>query len=191
MVDKWQNEWIEDDNGRDIYILIPRVKMWIEKWRKEEIIFTGTRPFPTYLYRFNLTTSEFCSCGADIVHSERESEEEGAVEDGMESPPGNSTSQKSSIWWRRKILKSKSINAAGTVRLNRFSKPPLSSDKECRTKGTGISQEITSSDGYVALVKWVDNRSVVLTSNFLGINKEDEDQLWSKESKSFITVKMP
>ncbi|GBN67016.1 Retrovirus-related Pol polyprotein from transposon 297 [Araneus ventricosus] len=89
------------------------------------------------------------------------------------------------------ILKSKSINAAGTARLNRFSKPPLSSDKECRTKGRGFSQEITSLDGDVALVKWVDNRSVVLASNFLGINKEDEVQRWSKESKSFIKVKRP
>ncbi|GBM74764.1 Chimeric ERCC6-PGBD3 protein [Araneus ventricosus] len=89
------------------------------------------------------------------------------------------------------ILKSKSINAAGTARLNRFYKPPLSSDKECRTKGRGFSQEITSLDGDVALVKWVDNRNVVLASNFLGINKEDEVQRWSKESKSFIKVKTP
>ncbi|GBN81161.1 hypothetical protein AVEN_275525-1 [Araneus ventricosus] len=78
------------------------------------------------------------------------------------------------------ILKSKSINAAGTVRINRFSKLPLSSDKEFGTKGRDFSQEISSLDGDVPLSKWLDNKSVVLASNFLGINKEYEDQLWSK-----------
>ncbi|GBO17571.1 hypothetical protein AVEN_164617-1 [Araneus ventricosus] len=89
------------------------------------------------------------------------------------------------------ILKSKSINAAGTVRLNRFSKPPLFPGKKCRTKGKGFLQEISSLEGDVALVKWLDNRSVVLASNFLGINKEDEVQRWSKESNFFIKVKRP
>ncbi|GBL75306.1 hypothetical protein AVEN_194523-1 [Araneus ventricosus] len=38
--------------------------MRMESWRRGEIIFfTGHSPFPTYLYRFNLTTSEYCSCG--------------------------------------------------------------------------------------------------------------------------------
>ncbi|GBO23248.1 hypothetical protein AVEN_153677-1 [Araneus ventricosus] len=82
-------------------------------------------------------------------------------------------------------------NSAGTVRLNRFSKPPLSPDKECRTKGRGFSQEITSLDGDVAFVKWLDNISVVLASNYLGIYKEDEVQRRSKESKFFIKVKRP
>ncbi|GBM63762.1 Pro-Pol polyprotein [Araneus ventricosus] len=38
--------------------------MRMEPWRREEIIFfTVHGPFPTYLHRFNLTTSEYCSCG--------------------------------------------------------------------------------------------------------------------------------
>ncbi|GBM94067.1 hypothetical protein AVEN_240818-1 [Araneus ventricosus] len=38
--------------------------MRMEPWRREEIIFfTGHGPFPTYLHRFNLITSEYCSCG--------------------------------------------------------------------------------------------------------------------------------
>ncbi|GBN64868.1 hypothetical protein AVEN_111570-1 [Araneus ventricosus] len=41
--------------------------------------------------------------GADIVHSESEDEKEGAVENGTEIPPGDSTSPKRSIKWRHKI----------------------------------------------------------------------------------------
>ncbi|GBM64577.1 hypothetical protein AVEN_56551-1 [Araneus ventricosus] len=63
MFDKWQNEWTEGVTGRDIYNLIPRVKMRMEPWRKEEIIFVGHRQFPTYLHGFNLITSEYCNCG--------------------------------------------------------------------------------------------------------------------------------
>ncbi|GBN52277.1 hypothetical protein AVEN_253199-1 [Araneus ventricosus] len=64
MLDKWQNEWSEGVTGRDVDNLIPRVKMRMESWRREEIIFfTGHGPFHTYLHRFNLITSEYCSCG--------------------------------------------------------------------------------------------------------------------------------
>ncbi|GBM75881.1 hypothetical protein AVEN_188073-1 [Araneus ventricosus] len=64
MLDKWQNEWTEGVAGRDIYNLIRRVKMRTEPWKREEIIFfTGHGPFPTYLHRFNLITSEYCSYG--------------------------------------------------------------------------------------------------------------------------------
>ncbi|GBN04783.1 hypothetical protein AVEN_120882-1 [Araneus ventricosus] len=64
MLEKWQNEWTGGVTGRDIYNLIPRVKMRMEPWRRKEVIFfTGHGPFPTYLYTFNLITSKYCSCG--------------------------------------------------------------------------------------------------------------------------------
>ncbi|GBL91788.1 hypothetical protein AVEN_71421-1 [Araneus ventricosus] len=38
--------------------------MRTESWRREEkTFFTGHGPFPTYVHRFNLITSEYCSCG--------------------------------------------------------------------------------------------------------------------------------
>ncbi|GBM85068.1 hypothetical protein AVEN_109370-1 [Araneus ventricosus] len=64
MLDKWQNEWTDGVTGRDIYNLIPRVKIRMVSWRREDIIFfTGHGPFPNYLYRFNLTTTEYCCYG--------------------------------------------------------------------------------------------------------------------------------
>ncbi|GBN24965.1 hypothetical protein AVEN_245943-1 [Araneus ventricosus] len=64
MLDKCQNARAEGVTGRDIYNLVPRVKMRMEPWRREEIIFfAGHGPFPTYLNRFNLITSEYYCCG--------------------------------------------------------------------------------------------------------------------------------
>lgn len=48
----------------------------------------------------------------------------------------------------------KKINAAGTIRVNRFNKPNFSSDTEMRKKGRGSSEEFTSRDGSIVLVKW-------------------------------------
>lgn len=58
------------------------------------------------------------------------------------------------------ILARKQIYAAGTVRLDRFSKPPFSSDSEMKKKGRGCSEEVVSSNGSVTCVKWYDNKCV-------------------------------
>lgn len=88
-------------------------------------------------------------------------------------------------------LKELNINAAGTVRINRFSKPPLLSDKECKKNGRGFSQECQSLDEDIAIVKWYDNKGVVLASNFLGIGQEDSVERWQKESKAYVTITRP
>ena len=51
------------------------------------------------------------------------------------------------------ILTQKKNFAAGTVRLDRFAKPPFMSDAEMKNKGRGYSHELISSDGSVAIVK--------------------------------------
>ena len=48
-----------------------------------------------------------------------------------------------------------------------------------------------SRDGKVVLVKWFDNRSVVLASNFVGVGDEDEVARWQKKDGQFVTVKRP
>jgi Transposase IS4 len=40
-------------------------------------------------------------------------------------------------------------------------------------------------------VKWYDNRSVVLASNFVGVGNADEVRRWDKKTKSFVMVKRP
>jgi Transposase IS4 len=71
------------------------------------------------------------------------------------------------------LLKAKEINAAGTIRVNRFNKPPILSDQVMKKKRRGFSDEVTSLDEKIVLVKWLDNRMVNIASNFVGIGKED------------------
>ena len=88
-------------------------------------------------------------------------------------------------------LKSKKIFAAGTVRVNRFYKPPLLEDKSLKHTGRGSYDEVTNEDGDVVLVKWMDNRSVILASNFVGVGSLDEVSRWDKSEKKYVTVSRP
>lgn len=86
-----------------------------------------------------------------------------------------------------KTLHCRKIYAAGTIRVNRFAHPPLRSDKKMR----GCSDEVTSLDGEVVLVKWLDSRAVILASNFLGTATFDEVERWGKKEKIYIKIKRP
>ena len=63
------------------------------------------------------------------------------------------------------ILHDKKINAAGTIRINRFNNPQFLSDSVLKKKGRGSSDQIVSRDGKIVLVKWQDNKAVHLASN--------------------------
>lgn len=89
------------------------------------------------------------------------------------------------------ILKTQKIFAAGTIRVNRFSKPPLLEDKRLKVIGRGSHDEIISEDGDVVLVKWMDNRTVVLASNFVGVGNEDSVDRWDKAEKKYVNVQRP
>ncbi|KAJ8876508.1 hypothetical protein PR048_020953 [Dryococelus australis] len=48
--------------------------------------------------------------------------------------------------------------------------------------------DVVSADQKVVLVKWYDNKSVVIGSNFLGVGKKDEVKRWDKEDIKYIKV---
>lgn len=88
-------------------------------------------------------------------------------------------------------LKSQGIYAAGTVRPNRFGKNlPFSDDKTIMKQTRGFCEEITSADD-ITMCKWVDNRPVVLCSNFVGKGSVDEVERWEKKNKRYVKVKRP
>lgn len=89
------------------------------------------------------------------------------------------------------ILKSKMIFAACTARLNRFSKPPLTSDKIMMKEKRGFSEEVVSDDGDVVVTKWLDNKTVSLASNYVGIGQTDTVKRWEKRDKAYIQVTRP
>ncbi|XP_049523764.1 piggyBac transposable element-derived protein 2-like [Dermacentor silvarum] len=88
-------------------------------------------------------------------------------------------------------LDKKKIYAAGTIRINRTQKCPLKSEKELKKEGRGSHDSLVSSDGKIAMTRWLDNRAVNMASNFLAIEEEDCVSRWSKADGTFIEVKRP
>lgn len=86
------------------------------------------------------------------------------------------------------VLKAKGVNVAGTIRLDRFGKPPLISDKDLAKKGRGNSDSVVSDDGKIVVVKWQDNKPVHLASNFVGIGTTDAAKRWDKKSGRHVKV---
>ncbi|GBL59821.1 hypothetical protein AVEN_253854-1 [Araneus ventricosus] len=72
LLNKWQQDWDSDDNGREIFNILPKVTLTPASWSRESILFaTGHGLFPSYLYRFRLHHSDICTCGekGDRLHS--------------------------------------------------------------------------------------------------------------------------
>ncbi|GBN06665.1 hypothetical protein AVEN_145664-1 [Araneus ventricosus] len=60
----WQKEWDNGETGRSVHNVLPKVKTTPTPWQRPEIMFvTGCGPFPTYLKRFNIRSSDSCGCG--------------------------------------------------------------------------------------------------------------------------------
>lgn len=89
------------------------------------------------------------------------------------------------------ILRDKGVNAAGTIRVDRFAKPPLLTEKEMAKKGRGFSDSVVSCDNKVVVVKWQDNKPVLMASNFVGIGKTDTAKRWDKKLKKYVDVTRP
>lgn len=89
------------------------------------------------------------------------------------------------------ILKEKGINAGGTIRVDRFAKPPLLSDKEMAKKGRGYAECVVSENKKVVVVNWHDNKCVRLASNFVGIGTSDTAKRWEKKLKKHVDVSRP
>ncbi|XP_037048078.1 piggyBac transposable element-derived protein 3-like [Bradysia coprophila] len=89
------------------------------------------------------------------------------------------------------ILAQKKIYATGTIRLDRFSKPPFSTDSEMKKIGRGCSEEVVCSDRSVVCVKWYDNKCVALASNYVGVGTPDKAYRFDKNSNQKISIDRP
>ncbi|GBN77707.1 hypothetical protein AVEN_157484-1 [Araneus ventricosus] len=64
MMEDWQSDWEHEDTGRSTFNILPRVSTQPCYWKREEIFFfIGHVPFPLFLKRFNLTSTENYPCG--------------------------------------------------------------------------------------------------------------------------------
>ncbi|GBM93588.1 hypothetical protein AVEN_150852-1 [Araneus ventricosus] len=58
---RWQKEWDNGETGRSVHNVLPKVKTTPTPWQRPEIMFvTGHGPFPAYLKRFNIRSSDSC-----------------------------------------------------------------------------------------------------------------------------------
>ncbi|GBM43947.1 hypothetical protein AVEN_251646-1 [Araneus ventricosus] len=61
---RWQAEWDNGETGRSVYSIIPKISNKQLRWSRECIQFaTGHGPFPSYLKRFGLHSTDYCGCG--------------------------------------------------------------------------------------------------------------------------------
>lgn len=89
------------------------------------------------------------------------------------------------------ILKKKSINAAGTARINRFMKPPFQEDKEFRKLTRGSFDELSDREQNVVIVKWLDNKPIHIASNFVGKGELCVCKRWDNTLKRHVEIPQP
>jgi len=77
---------------------------------------------------------------------------------------------------------------AGTVRPNRLLGCPVTLTKR-HGRGT-IEERVTAEDDVVA-TQWMDNRLVIMASNFVGRGQTDVVKRWDKTKKEYVEVQRP
>ena len=88
-------------------------------------------------------------------------------------------------------LKKKGILGTGTIRQNRMLKCPLPDNKQMKKKERGSYVAYYDIANDLCVVKWLDNRCVIVASSFLKPQPLDHCQRWDKTKKEHITVPRP
>ncbi|RXN16689.1 piggyBac transposable element-derived 2-like protein [Labeo rohita] len=85
------------------------------------------------------------------------------------------------------------VHCLGTVRSTRLPGNSMVSDAELKRSGRGSFQEKTAIVGNTTLyaVKWYDNRSVTLLSDYVGAHPVTHVQRWDRGSKAITDVPCP
>lgn len=89
------------------------------------------------------------------------------------------------------FLKARGIWAAGTMRSNRLEQCPVENDKLLVKKGRGSVDEIVDFNSGLTVVKWIDNGSVLLCSNFIGSEPMSTIKRWNKDKKERRDIDCP
>ncbi|KAI7790921.1 putative piggyBac transposable element-derived protein 3-like [Triplophysa rosa] len=87
----------------------------------------------------------------------------------------------------------KKVYLTGTGMKNRVfeavEKLPI--DKKMKKNGRGISAQVTTEDGNICIVKWYDNKPVLMMSVVHDAQAEDTCQRWDKKKKQYVSVRRP
>uniref|UniRef100_A0A8C1ND68 Si:ch211-255f4.7 n=1 Tax=Cyprinus carpio TaxID=7962 RepID=A0A8C1ND68_CYPCA len=87
----------------------------------------------------------------------------------------------------------KQVYLTGTVMKNRVSEAvqKLPSDKTMKKNGRGTSAQVTTEDGKICVVKWYDNKPVLMLSVVHDGQPEDTCQRWDKKQKQYVSIRRP
>ena len=58
-------------------------------------------------------------------------------------------------------------------------------------KGRGTYEQYVSGNSTVSLVKWFDNKSILMASSIYGVEAEDDYRRWSKKERAHVQVRRP
>jgi hypothetical protein len=82
------------------------------------------------------------------------------------------------------------LPAVCTIRSNRVEKCPFKSEKELRKAGRGAIDSYVSEDG-VLLVKWFDNKEVIMGTNHYSVEPTSKVRRWDKAKKVYLEIPIP
>ncbi|XP_047430615.1 piggyBac transposable element-derived protein 3-like isoform X2 [Mugil cephalus] len=87
----------------------------------------------------------------------------------------------------------KQVYLTGTVRKNRVLEAArkLPSDKTMKKEGRGSSAQVTTEDGKICVVKWYDDKPVLMLSVAHDAQPEDTCQRWDKRQRQYVTIRRP
>ena len=87
----------------------------------------------------------------------------------------------------------KNIFVTGTVMKNRVAaaEEKLPSDSKMKTDGRGSSAQVTTDDGKICVVKWYDNKPVLMISDVHEKEPQDTCARWDKKLKQYVTIQRP
>ncbi|XP_037929963.1 piggyBac transposable element-derived protein 3-like [Teleopsis dalmanni] len=86
------------------------------------------------------------------------------------------------------------IYATGTIQQNRIPKElrtKLSLDKDLLKKGRGSFDEIVRQDEKISVIKWMDNKSVLLATTAVGSDPIQTVRRWNKTTKKYVNINCP
>jgi Transposase IS4 len=90
-------------------------------------------------------------------------------------------------------LRTRGIFCLGTVRSNRLKGGDklLKSEKDLKANGRGSCDSIVDANSSLCALRWLDNGSVTLISNFLGAEMASPARRWSVKDKDYIEIPRP
>ena len=88
-------------------------------------------------------------------------------------------------------LNKEGLLAVGTISPNRFQNYPLNATKDLEQEGRGAMDYRTNKNTGIIITKWVENKILYLTSNYVGIKPITSVHRWRKIDICCIQVLCP